>query len=249
MATTDSANSFNSSLFYVSELDNKRDPVRSTKWRLIIPGNILTIIGNYKLSNGKDSSTDLELSREFAVGIQGFTMPQIQTTAQKLMFMGFESNFPTGQSNLASTTNVTINMFEDMRSYEYISSWNQSCYNTGVLEDENKNNRTAQSGLKLGLGTHKDNITNEANRHDLLRSDVKFQLYNWANGNIILECRLINAWPSTVGSVSAFNYATNANLVTFQTTFTYDRFKLFIPKQYNATWENTGTGRNATPTA
>ena len=59
MATTDSANSFNSSLFYVSELDNKRDPVRSTKWRLIIPGNILTVIGNYKLSNGKDSSTDL----------------------------------------------------------------------------------------------------------------------------------------------------------------------------------------------
>ena len=248
MATTDSANSFNSSLFYVSELDNKRDPVRSTKWRLIIPGNILDIIKKFYLSNGKNGMEPEEMSREMAVGIQGFTLPQINTTIQKLQFMGFESTFPTGQSNLAGTAQVTINMFEDMRSYEYLAAWNQSCYNTGVLEDERKNNRTAISGLKLGLGTHKDNITNEENRHDLLRSDVKFQLHNWANGNIILECRLINAWPSIVNG-GQFNYGTNANLVTFQTTFTYDRFKIFVPEQYNTTWENTGTGRNATPTA
>lgn len=248
MATTDSANSFNSSLFYVSEMDNKRDPVRSTKWRLMIPGDILHIIGSeFKLSNGEDKE-ELEMTREMTVGIQGFTLPQITTQTQKLAFMGFESTFPTGQSNLAATTNVTIYMFEDMRSFEYLSAWNQSCYNTGVLEDAKKNNRTAQSGLRLGLGTHKDNITGEANRHELLRSDVKFQLYNWANGNIILECRLINAWPSAVSNVSQFQYGTQANLVTFQTQFTYDRFKLFIPEQYNATWENTGAGRNATPT-
>lgn len=224
-------------VFWAGAIDHLPDPVRTTRWRFIVPTDIFKLVG-VECTNGVHFGTEGG-EDEFALHVNGsMKVPKASTRAAKMNYMGFEKNFPVQQEGLAGTISPQVLLLEDMRAYEAMLAWNQTCFNQGILSNTGKNDaihesdRTANEGnnqIYLGLGQQENHNNTYAG---LLRNaSIRMELYDWMYGNVILSVLFVNAWPSTVGEITGFEYG-QAQLAKFSVTFTYDRFNLFIPPNY-----------------
>lgn len=227
-----------SSVFWAGAIDHLPDPVRSTRWRLIIPTAIFEAVG-IEPSNGdgfhKEGGSD-----EFALHVSsGMQVPDADTADTAMYYMGYEKWFPTKQNQLAGTKNISGILLEDMKAYEAMVAWNQTCLNNGILSTAPVNKmadsstsritQDAKNHIYLGLG-QQENYGNTSSV--LLRNAaVRMELYDWNYGNVILSVCYINAWPKTVKLDTQFNY-NSAELGKFSVTFRYDRWNLYIPPTY-----------------
>jgi hypothetical protein len=145
--------------FFLNKIDPLRDPVRNTRWRVLIPQSIFKAIG-IKTTVGKGFDTGVEGTDEFALHVKTCAFPDITITGEKHNYMGFGSEFPVNAKIDADLDFETI-LLEDMRAYEIMLAWEQKCLNTGILvtdKDEIGTDRISATGLELGLGTNKDEI-------------------------------------------------------------------------------------------
>jgi hypothetical protein len=225
-------------VFYASAIDHLVDPQRSTRWRLIVPSDIFRLVGvncTNGVHFGKEGGDD-----EFALHVQsGAKVPAISTKDASVKYMGFEKYFPVQQEGLAGTITVKCLLLEDMRALEMMAAWNQTCFNQGILSNTGTNDaihesdRIAQEGnnkIYLGLGQQENHNNPYAG---LLRNaSIRLELYDWMYGNVTLSVLLVNAWPKKVdASTFSLDYS-DAKLGTFDVTFRYDRFNLYIPPTY-----------------
>jgi len=218
--------------FFLSNIDNLRDPVRNTRWRMLIPGEIWTAAGIITSQGGVKFSEigTVEAADDFALHIKTCTIHNITTMTAQHNYMGFPSFFPVNAKIDADFPFDAI-LLEDMRAYEAVLGWHQACINTSLLE-RNDVDRTNSTGLRLGLGHHKDN--DDANRAVVRNSTIKVELYNWTNGDIILTVKLHNAFPTAINGFP-LTYAPDAALVNFNFTLHCDRWSVVIPNSdYNA---------------
>lgn len=227
------------SLFFAHAIDKLVDPVRSTRWRLVIPTDLLKKVG-IEQTNGDYLDED-----EMTLHINGgMKLPDVKIKADKINYMGFEKKYPVQQNGLAGSFNADILLLEDSRAVEMMLGWNQSCLNMGVLaasdngSELHENNRTANSpsgnNVYLGLGQQENDYGNDLNAYKtLLRNQViRLELYDWMYGRVILSVVYINAWPSEVNFGGfGLDYAT-AKLGKFQVKFDYDRFQMFVNPGY-----------------
>lgn len=226
------ANSF----FFLNSIDGLRDPVRSTRWRVLIPNSIFKASG-IKPTNGLDFAIGEEGMNNFALHVKTCQIPEISLTEAKHFYMGFGSSYPMG-ADISAQLPFTAILLEDMRAYEAMIGWEQACLNTGILVDNAGKDRLSvgdTSDQRLGLGQHKDgeNDAYTSGAPNVLRnSDIKVQLYNWMNGDVILTLTLVNSYPLKVGGVDGFNYEATAKIQTFNFTLQCDRWTLQIPDQY-----------------
>jgi hypothetical protein len=230
----------NNSLYFLSAIDTLRDPVRNTRWRVLVPGEIWAATG-LKPTNGNSFEGEDGMDN-FALHVKSCQIPQVQILEDKHWWMGFPSHYPVNATIDASINFETI-LLEDMKAYEMMMAWNQSCLNTGVLVTDTVGNNSAgtttaegtnrisETGLKVGLGAHKDTQDLVYNR--VLRNNtIRIQLYNWMRGDVILNLNLINAYPITVAVPTALNY-NNAQIMNFQFTLHADRWQVAIPGGYS----------------
>jgi len=216
-------------LFYLSAIDNLRDPVRNTRWRMLIPDTIFAATG-ISVTNGDQFANGQEGTDEFALHVKNAKIPDITMTDATHNYMGFKSHHPVN-AEIDGTQNFETIMLEDMRAYEAILAWEQSCLNTGLLvQEDGVSDRMNQTGLRLGLGNHKDG---ENPTSTVLRNQtIKIELYNWMTGDVILQVYLYNAWPKQVNQNQNLTYAPNAEIMNFTFQLQYDRWGLHIPKDY-----------------
>ena len=231
-------------IFYGAAVDNLVDPHRSTRWRMIIPADIFSLVG-IDTTNGNSFSQEGG-EDEFALLIQsGAKVPPVKTKVGKINYMGFEKKYPIQQDGLSGSMDLTALFLEDARGYEAITGWNQACLNTGILvnsesvDTSHDYSRTATEGnnqIYLGLGQQE----NSGNAYSgLLRNKkVRLELYDWMYGDVILSVNLINSWPSSVTGPEGLDYE-NAKLSNFKFTLTYDRFNVYIPSGYKSLGKNT----------
>jgi len=213
-------------LFFLSQIDGLRDPVRNTRWRVLVPSEIFAGSG-LEVTNGDQFSNGEAGTDEFALHIKSFAVPKVELTAQKHNYMGFEQEHVVNAS-ISGDSRMEVILLEDMRAYEGIIAWEQSCMNTGILVNSNKQDRMNQTGLRLGLGNHKDIANNTS--IVVRNADVKVELFNFMRGDVIARYNLINAYPK---SVDGFNLTyKNADLVNFNFTLHYDRWTVEIPHDY-----------------
>lgn len=225
------------SVFWAGAIDNLPDPVRTTRWRLVIPQSIFELVG-VEASNG-DHFMNEGGSDEFALHVsEGMSVPEIDTEDKSIWYMGFEKYFPTKQNGLAGTQQIKGLLLEDIKAYEAMVAWNQTCLNTGILSDSptnqmpdsttSRNTNEGSNKIYLGLG-QQENFGNQY--AGLLRNAaVRMELYDWNYGNVLLSICYINCWPKKVKLDNTFNYQ-NADLGKFSVTFRYDRWNLYIPKR------------------
>lgn len=225
-------------VFYASAIDHLVDPQRSTRWRLVIPSDIFKLVG-VKCTNGVHFGTEGG-DDEFALHVQGGAkVPAVKTKDAKINYMGFEKWFAVQQDGLAGEMDIKCLLLEDMRAYEMMLAWNQTCFNQGILSNTGTNDaihesdRVANEGnnkIYLGLGQQENHNNTYAG---LMRNaSIRLELYDWMYGNVTLSVLLVNAWPKQVdASQFGLDYET-AKLGTFSVKFRYDRFNLFIPPGY-----------------
>ena len=223
--------------FFLNNIDTLRDPVRSTRWRVLIPQSIFKASG-IQVTVGKDfgQADGVSGTNEFALHVKTCDIPDITINEDKHNYMGFGSSYPTGAEISGELSFDTI-LLEDMRAYEAMLAWSQACLNTGILANSDNsdgiNNRMSDAGLELGLGQHKDmgnNAYGSGALNVLRNSDIKIELYNWMRGDRIVVVKLINAYPKSVKGPKNFNYDSNGKIQQFNFTLHYDRFTTFFPK-------------------
>jgi hypothetical protein len=213
-------------LFFLSGIDNLRDPARSTRWRLLIPSEIFAATG-ISPTNGLDFGVGEEGTDDFALHVKSCQIPGISIDDDKHHYMGFESSYPV-KANIDADINFETILLEDMRAYEAVLAWQQSIINTGVLVDGNNQDRMNETGLRLGLGNHKD-IVNETGKV-LRNSDIKIELYNWMRGESIMQMRMINAYPTKVDGMD-LSYS-DAKILNFKFNLHCDRWTVKVNPDY-----------------
>lgn len=211
--------------FFLGAIDGLRDPHKTTRWRVLIPGDIFTASG-LDPTNG-DSFGSIAGEDNFALHVKSCTIPEIKVEYKEVEYMGFKSFFPTNADISAEIEFETI-LLEDMRAYEAMLAWEQSIVNTGLLVDANDQDRMGQTGLELGLGNHK--VGTNPTAQVLRNQNIRVELYNWMRGDVILRLNLVNAFPTKVAG-PALAYG-NADLSKFKFSLKCDRFTTFIPPQY-----------------
>lgn len=205
--------------FFISKIDGLRDPYKTTRWRVLIPGaifqNVVTRNGQFKDADGAD---------DFALLVKTCKIPDIGIEYKEINYMGFKSWFPVNAKIDAEMPFEGI-LYEDMRGYEAMLGWQQAILNTSLLQDGDKKDLTeATAGNGVGLGREK----NGNNDKFLLRNNtIKIELYNWMTGLPVMTVHLINASPMKVGGPS-LNYA-NAEIGKFDFTLKCDRWSVEIP--------------------
>jgi hypothetical protein len=213
-------------LFSLNGIDNLRDPVRNTRWRVLIPSEIFAATG-IQVTNGAQFNNGQDGTDEFALHIKTAVIPTLKNENKFHWYMGFK------QAHVVNTDMSTEQEFEtilleDMRAYEAMIAWEQACHNTGILSDGSNTDRMNQTGLRLGLGNHKD-IKNETST--VVRNNtVKVELYNWMRGDVIMRLNLINAYPTEVAGFN-LNY-NSADIVNFKFKLWADRWTVQIPEGY-----------------
>lgn len=213
-------------LFFLSQIDNLRDPVRNTRWRVLIPSEIFAATG-ISVTNGDQFSNGQDGTDDFALHVKTCQIPEITVSEGQHFYMGFPQHHPVNAKIDASISFETI-LLEDMRAYEAMMAWEQAALNTGVLVNESNQDRMNQTGLRLGLGNHKDP---ESSTSIILRNNtIKVELYNWMRGDVIMRLNLINAYPTKVGGFN-LSYKT-AELLKFDFTLHADRWTIQIPSDY-----------------
>lgn len=214
-------------LFFLSAIDNLRDPVRNTRWRMLIPDTIFAATG-IAVTNGDQFANGQEGTDEFALHIKTAKIPDISITEGKHWYMGFPSNHPINATIGGEQSYQTI-LLEDMRAYEAMLAWEQACLNTGLLvQEDGVTDRMNLTGLRLGLGNHKD--SQNPTSVILRNQTVKIELYNWMTGDVILQIYLYNAWPKGV-SGGELSYE-SASIMNFNFNLIYDRWGVHIPPDY-----------------
>ena len=215
--------------FYLSALDHLKDPSRKTRWRMMLPGSVLTSTG-YRNTNKANLFEDtIEASDEFALHVKTCQIPEISLDQASHNYMGFKSNFVTNAKIDADFPFQSI-LLEDARSYEAVLAWHQACLNTGLLKvggnagstGPGADEFTEDSGVRLGLGHHKDDETVHVTRNN----NIKVEMYNWYTGNVLLTVTLINAVPTKVGGWSMDHE--NGGLNYFDFTLHADRWTVNI---------------------
>jgi len=209
--------------FYLSAIDHLRDPARNTRWRVLVPGAIFSDTG-YQNTNAENlfEDTDAETD-DFSLHVKTCKIPDITLTQLPHDYMGFKSFFVTNAKIDADLSFETI-FLEDARAYEALLAWHQACINTGLLKigDNLADAFTDASGLKLGLGHHKDDETTRVLRN----TNVKVEMYNWYTGEVILRVNLINAVPTSVTGWD-LNYL-DGGLIKFNFTLHCDRWTVTV---------------------
>lgn len=213
--------------FFLSAIDNLKDPSRSTRWRFLLPSDIIkSCVGDFTNTHSGDLfAAGDESTNNFALHVKTCAIPEITSTQSFHNYMGFKSGFVTSAKIDANFAFDAI-LLEDMRAYEYILAWHQACLNTGVFARDATGvaDRFApKSGVKLGLGHHKDSDTYKAVRNN----KIKVEMYNWFTGEPILIVTLINAVPTSVGGWS-MDYADQGKLNQFKFTLHADRWTVFV---------------------
>ena len=226
-------------VFWVGNIDNLADPVRSTRWRFCVDQDIFRAIG-IEPTNGVSFGKDFESQKNFSLHIVGAPpIPAIKTKDEAIHYMGFDKYYPVQQEGLAGTAKLTALLLENGTAYETVVGWNQCCLNTGILNADGKgdtnagSNRIAEgtNAIQLGLG-QQENYSNPTAM--LLRNqNVTLELYDWMHGEVIMAIRYINAWPKEVGEISNFNYE-QAKLQKFDFTLRYDRWNIWFPGGYHS---------------
>jgi hypothetical protein len=216
-------------VFFLSNIDHLRDPVRNTRWRVLVPNTIWTAVNASNLITNGENFVNEGGEDEFALHVKTCTIPNITVTHAAHNYMGFPSAYPVNATIAADFPFSTI-LLEDMRAYEAVFHWLQACINTNLLVDESKQGRTVQEiGLATGLGNHKDAESSTA--AVLRNSSIKVELYNWMRGDVILRVTLINAFPTGVNGYP-LTYAPDAAIVNFDFTLHCDRWTIEFPKDY-----------------
>ena len=215
-------------LFSLNGIDNLRDPVRNTRWRVLIPSEIFAASG-IQVTNGNQFSNGQDGTDEFALHVKTCKIPELKNEAKDHCYMGFKQKHVVNTDMSAELDFQTI-LLEDMRAYEAMIAWEQACHNTGILVDKNNNDRMNATGLKLGLGNHKD-VKNDT-AMVVRNNTAKVELYNWMNGDVIMRLNLINAFPTKIAGFD-LNY-NQADLVNFNFTLACDRWTVQIPEGYKS---------------
>lgn len=218
----------NTKMFFISGIDNLRDPVRNTRWRLKIPAGIFTATG-IKPTNGLDFGVGEAGTDDFALHVDSCDIPSIDVKTDDLNWMGFKSAYPTG-ADISADIKFKTKMLEDFRAYEAVLAWEQNMVNTGLLTNNSDQDRVSEIGLRLGLGQHKDilNPTSTVLRNNV----VKVEMYNWMLGQPIAVYTLVNAFPKNVGGFT-LEHASEGKLVSFDFTLHCDRWSVYIPENYS----------------
>ena len=216
--------------FFLGAVDAQRDGVRSTRWRMLIPGEIILATGITLTNQGKFNADDFRDG--FAKEIKKITIPEITTETKTIDYMGFKTHHVVN-TQIDSKFQMTIQHFEGQVGHEAMLAWNQSLLNVGHLVDHTNTDSdriSVEQGLQLGLGNHKDAAN--ANSVLLRNKTVKIEQYNWNNGQVLKTYTLINAMPVKVGGAQLSH--SDANLLQYDMTLQCDRWTVSIEPDYKA---------------
>lgn len=213
-------------LFFLSQIDNLRDPVRTTRWRVLIPSDVFAASG-IQVTNGDQFTNGEDGTDNFALHVKSCQIPTIKLQEGQHHYMGFPQSHPIN-ADIAADINFETILLEDMRAYEAMLGWEQACLNTGILVDNTYKDRMNQTGLRLGLGNHKDSENPTAKV--LRNADIKIELYNWMRGDVIMRLNLINAYPTEIAGFD-LSYK-QADIANFKFTLHADRWTIQIPEDY-----------------
>lgn len=240
MAVNDTiGNELKKKVFFGAAIDHLADPYRTTRWRMLFSTKIFDALGMDLTNHYQFNHQDGEIDFALYISSPG-SIPKVTLSHDVLNYMGFKKEYCTGQTGLNGEFTVNGIATEDMAAYEALMEWRNLVYNTGELTSANREdavwatNRIAQDSanhLHLGLGQQ----ANWANPTvQLLRNQcVTLELYDWMYGNCILSITYINAWPISVDLNGQHGYQ-SASLGTWQASFVYDRFTMWIPPGYYA---------------
>src|SRR5574343_1152918 len=120
-------------LFSLNGIDNLRDPVRNTRWRVLIPSEIFAATG-IQVTNGGQFNNGQDGTDEFALHVKTCKIPELKNEAKDHWYMGFKQKHVVNTDMSAELDFQTI-LLEDMRAYEAMIAWEQACHNTGILVD------------------------------------------------------------------------------------------------------------------
>lgn len=217
----------NGSKFFVTGIDTLRDPVRNTRWRVLIPDTIFKAVldNSPKLEAFKATDTGTNL---FALHVKDCKLPTIKSKTKEIWYMGFAQQHVVQQDGLHGEMDFSTILLEDFAAYEIMMAWHQTTINCGILTNPaGGGDIISGNGLSLGLGAEKDN--NSALKDVLRNSNTKVELYNWMNSDVIYTLNLINAMPTSVGELTDLKYGPDADIMNFKFKLKYDRWTVTIP--------------------
>jgi hypothetical protein len=243
--------------FFITAREYQPDPIRTTRFRLILPNKIL------KRGMVGVDSTELSLNVKSLSALPSYTL-----NLGQIPYMTFEESFVTGGKQSGDLT-ANIYIPQTGTILNQLTEWVEIALNGGILVTNGTEkptlgpiNRRTMAGLtndttssvqkadqiSLGLGTLKDGTSAGAgvltDVYGVKRSfgtpgqytvtairneNACIEMYNWQTGNVVFRINLRNLMPTGFSFTGNLAYGNQAQFLEYALKMHYDGFNIYIP--------------------
>lgn len=208
----------------LAQMENQRDAIRTTHWRLRV--NVPAIKGQMPASATawlKDINTDDDLT----VIVKSANLPKITTETVKSWYMGQNIEFPTN-TTFENQSTFEVQETSDLIGFRFFGLWHQLVHNMDVIDADVQDTPAINpTDVPLNTGAGKFSVTDFPT--SVIRNNgwVSLELYDYTKSITLLRVNYINAFPKEVmGSQLSFE---QASLLKWNLVLNHDRYKFVIP--------------------
>jgi hypothetical protein len=211
--------------YWVSQIENVRDPIRTSHWRLrfnipLIKAQLGTV----------DFLDDITSDDEISVMVKTAKIPKAVINTAEAWYMGQSVLFATN-TTYDQESSFSILETANVNGYRFLGKWNQLAHNTDIYQYGAQGTSlispTKERGINLGSAKYTSSY--DSGKSVVRNSGwVYLELYDYTLGEVLLRVNYINIFPSTLGELDLSHEA--SDLGKYTATFKHDRFNITIPK-------------------
>src|ERR1019366_8791966 len=142
--------------YWVTQMENQRDPLRTTHWRLRVnvPG-----IKSQMAASANNLLKDINTDDDISVIVKDSTIPKIVINTVQSWYMGQSIDFPTN-TEFEKTSTLGIQETSDLIGFRFFGLWNQQVHNVDAIDADTQDNAVInQTDVGINMGAGKFSVT------------------------------------------------------------------------------------------
>lgn len=210
--------------YWLGQMEQQRDPIRTTHWRLRV--NVPAIKAQMAASATnwlKDINTDDDIS----VIVKDANVPKIVHETVKSWYMGQNIEFPTN-TTFENQSTFQIQETSDLIGFRFFGLWHQLVHNVDAIDADTQDAPAINpTDVPFNTGAGKFSVTDFPS--SVIRNNgwVNLELYDYTKSIVLLRVNYINAFPKEImGSQLSFE---QASLLKWNLVLNHDRYKFVFP--------------------
>ena len=228
--------------YFVSKLDQLKDPIRTSHWTLDFD---FTELRKYEMNLGINSNTFN--SRLLSLTVKDYQPPTIDMETEPVYFLGGSKKPLPTVYNVEDSLTVTMQETSDLVCHKNLLKWmqyiifNYSMNGSAIGEDNADLTQLPFKFLGYGAATYRNAEEQVFGNFFINHHVISASIYDYSTGNAIYKVNYVNIYPVKI-TQPRLEYG-SSNLYTFTVEFKYSRSSYTIPNTNASVSDNTYTSQ------